>query len=66
MPKTANKPAGHPDTAIGKPIAMKTGTKLEGIRKKVFMDRYSWKDEKGQPMEEFPEQMWARVAKALS
>lgn len=63
---TAPRKARQTDTAIGKPIAMTKGTKLEGIRKKVFLDRYSWKDEKGQPMEEFPEQMWARVAKALS
>lgn len=65
MPKTA-PPTKHADTAIGKPISVKDGTKLEGIRKKVFLDRYAWKDDKGAPMEEFPEQMWARVAKSLS
>lgn len=64
MPKAAS--AKHPDTSIGKPISIKNGTKLEGIRKKVFLDRYAWKDEKGQAMEEFPEQMWARVARALA
>ncbi len=53
-------------TAIGKPVNVKSGTTLEGIRKKVFLDRYSWRNEKGEQMEEFPEQMWARVAKALS
>jgi ribonucleoside-diphosphate reductase alpha chain len=53
-------------TAISGPIKVKTGTKLDGIRKKVFTDRYAWKDAEGKPQEEFPEQMWARVAKALS
>lgn len=35
---------------------------LEGIRQKVFLDRYSLKDEKGAPVEETPDQMWKRVA----
>ena len=61
MPKT---PTAHRrDTSIAKPVAVKTGTKLDGIRKKVFLDRYSWKDHEGKPMEEYPEQMWARVTK---
>ncbi|HJY98453.1 MAG TPA: adenosylcobalamin-dependent ribonucleoside-diphosphate reductase [Patescibacteria group bacterium] len=37
-------------------------TILEGIRKDVFLDRYSLKDEEGKPLEEYPEQMWKRVA----
>lgn len=37
-------------------------TTLDGIRKDVFLDRYSLKDEEGKPLEEFPEQMWKRVA----
>ncbi len=37
-------------------------TQLEGIRQKVFMDRYSLKDPKGNPLEFYPEQLWARVA----
>jgi ribonucleoside-diphosphate reductase alpha chain len=45
---------------------VKKGTELEGIRKKVFLDRYAWKDQQGKPMERHPEQMWARVAKALA
>ena len=53
-------------TAIDQPIQVETGTKLDGIRKKVFMDRYAWKDENGEAQEEYPEQMWGRVAKALS
>lgn len=64
MPKTPT--ASRRDTSLAKPVAVKTGTALDGIRKKVFMDRYSWKDQEGQPMEEYPEQMWARVAKSLS
>ncbi len=41
-------------------------TELDGIRKTVFMDRYSLKDAKGDPMEEHPEQMWYRVAHGLA
>ena len=37
-------------------------TKLEALRQKVFMDRYSLKDAAGQPLEFNPEQLWARVA----
>jgi ribonucleoside-diphosphate reductase alpha chain len=42
------------------------GTKLEGIRQKVFMDRYSLKDAAGQPLEFTPEQLWARVARGIA
>lgn len=45
---------------------MDMGTKLEGIRNDLFRDRYSMKDEMGQPKEIFPEQMWRRVSKALA
>ncbi|HLI07976.1 MAG TPA: LAGLIDADG family homing endonuclease [Ktedonobacteraceae bacterium] len=41
-------------------------TKLEGIRQKVFMDRYSLKDASGQPLEFYPEQLWARVARGIA
>jgi ribonucleoside-diphosphate reductase alpha chain len=41
-------------------------TRLEGIRQKVFMDRYSLKDPSGQPLEFYPEQMWARVARGIA
>jgi ribonucleoside-diphosphate reductase alpha chain len=40
--------------------------KLEGIRSKVFLDRYSLKDVKGNPLEQTPEEMWRRVAKGIS
>lgn len=39
---------------------------LDGVRQKVFLDRYSLKDKEGNPTEETPEQMWHRVAKAVS
>lgn len=41
-------------------------TELEGIRKDVFLDRYSLKDETGKPTELYPEQMWSRVAKGIA
>jgi ribonucleoside-diphosphate reductase alpha chain len=42
------------------------GTQLEGIRQKVFMDRYSLKDPSGQPLEHYPEQLWKRVARGIA
>jgi ribonucleoside-diphosphate reductase alpha chain len=38
---------------------------LDGIRQKVFLDRYSLKDKKGTPTEKTPESMWMRVAKGV-
>jgi len=40
--------------------------KLDGIREKVFLDRYSLKDPKGNPIEKTPDQMWKRVAKGIA
>ena len=40
--------------------------KLTGISQKVFLDRYSLKDAKGNPVEKTPEQMWKRLAKAVA
>ncbi len=40
--------------------------KLDGIRQKVFLDRYSFKDKQGNPMEKTPEEMWRRVAKGIA
>lgn len=40
--------------------------KLDGIREKVFLDRYSRKDEAGAPVEKTPEEMWRRVAKSIA
>ncbi|HTK11522.1 MAG TPA: LAGLIDADG family homing endonuclease [Ktedonobacteraceae bacterium] len=41
-------------------------TRLEGIREKVFMDRYSLKDASGKPLEFYPEQTWERVARGIA
>jgi ribonucleoside-diphosphate reductase alpha chain len=41
-------------------------TQLEGIRQKVFMDRYSLKDAAGQPLEFYPEQLWSRIARGIA
>lgn len=41
-------------------------TKLDGIRAKIFTDRYSRKDAEGKSIEEYPQQMWARVAAGLA
>lgn len=43
-----------------------TMTQLEGIRHKVFIDRYSLKDISGNALELYPEQMWARVARGIA
>ena len=40
--------------------------KLDGIREKVFLDRYSLKDKHGTPIEKTPDEMWARIAKGVS
>jgi len=40
--------------------------KLTGISEKVFLDRYSLKTKEGKSIEKRPEEMWARMAKAVS
>ncbi|MEK7078820.1 MAG: LAGLIDADG family homing endonuclease [Patescibacteria group bacterium] len=40
--------------------------KLTGFSQKVFLDRYSLKDKKGNPIEKEPGQMWKRIAKAVA
>ena len=40
--------------------------KLKGISQKVFLDRYSIKDKLGNSIEKKPEEMWLRIAKAVS
>jgi len=40
--------------------------KLDGIRQKVFLDRYSLKDKAGNPMEKPRKKMWKRVAKGIA
>ena len=44
----------------------KAPTQLEGIRQKVFMDRYSLKDPDGNALEFYPEQLWQRVARGIA
>ena len=39
---------------------------LDGVRQKVFLDRYSLKDKEGKPTEQTPEEMWRRVAKGIA
>lgn len=39
---------------------------LTGIRQTVFLDRYALKDKEGKPIEAKPEQMWRRIAHAVS
>ncbi|MFA5932899.1 MAG: adenosylcobalamin-dependent ribonucleoside-diphosphate reductase [Microgenomates group bacterium] len=41
-------------------------TVIEGLQNKIFLDRYAWKDEHGNPMETVPDQMWRRVSKAIA
>src|SRR5438477_11490580 len=55
-----------PDTTTQQPTDSQKMTHLEGIRQKVFMDRYSLKDPSGQPLEFYPEQLWARVARGIA
>jgi ribonucleoside-diphosphate reductase alpha chain len=40
--------------------------KLTGVSEKVFTDRYSLKDKKGNALEKDPDEMWRRVAKAVA
>lgn len=47
-------------------VPMEEGTKLTGIRENLFQDRYSMKDDDGEAMEKYPEQMWRRVSWALA
>jgi ribonucleoside-diphosphate reductase alpha chain len=42
------------------------GTVLEGVRAKVFLDRYSLKSPEGKPIEQTPEEMWRRVARGIA
>ncbi|MBI4079018.1 MAG: hypothetical protein HY429_01845 [Candidatus Levybacteria bacterium] len=40
--------------------------KLDGIRQKVFIDRYSLKDKEGNPTEKTPNEMWLRVSHGIA
>jgi ribonucleoside-diphosphate reductase alpha chain len=39
---------------------------LDGIRKKVFLDRYALKDKDGSILEQTPKETWTRVAKGIA
>lgn len=39
---------------------------LDGIRQKVFLDRYALKDKTGKLLEHTPEEMWRRVARGIA
>lgn len=39
---------------------------LSGVSQKVFLDRYSLKDQMGAPIEKTPDEMWKRVADAVA
>lgn len=39
---------------------------LDGVRKKVFLDRYALKDKDGSLLEHAPEEMWKRVARGIA
>jgi len=40
--------------------------KFDGIREKVFLDRYALKDKEGKLIEHTPEEMWRRVARGIA
>ncbi|HEY3991581.1 MAG TPA: LAGLIDADG family homing endonuclease, partial [Ktedonobacteraceae bacterium] len=54
------------ETAPTESAEKATMTELEGIRQKVFIDRYSLKDASGNALELYPEQLWARVARGIA
>jgi ribonucleoside-diphosphate reductase alpha chain len=60
--QVGQEPGGSREIRLPEP----PGTVLEGIRGKVFMDRYALRDEGGQAVEHYPEQMWHRVARAIA
>ena len=40
--------------------------KFDGIREKVFLDRYALKDKEGKLLEHKPQEMWKRVASGIA
>jgi ribonucleoside-diphosphate reductase alpha chain len=52
---------------VGKlPAFIKEGVMMEGVRQKIFMDRYALKDAKGDAVENSPSEMWWRVANGIA
>ncbi len=69
QPRKASKEIGThnlADVALESSVPVKTKTELDGVRQKVFIDRYSLKDADGKAQEENPEQMWSRVARGIA
>ncbi|OGY28769.1 MAG: hypothetical protein A3F33_02170, partial [Candidatus Woykebacteria bacterium RIFCSPHIGHO2_12_FULL_43_10] len=54
------------DNSLYDILPKEDGTELEGIRRKVFTDRYSNKDAKGEPTELHPEDMWRRISVGIA
>ena len=48
------------------PAVRSETTQLEGVREKVFLDRYALKGRDGTPTETTPEEMWRRVAEGIA
>jgi ribonucleoside-diphosphate reductase alpha chain len=40
--------------------------KFDGVREKVYLDRYALKGEEGELLEHTPQEMWERVAHGIS
>lgn len=57
---------GTPRTMSGDQALSENGTLLEGVRARVFQDRYALKDREGVAIEQYPEQMWQRVARGIA
>lgn len=54
------------DARVATLVGQDRATKLEGYRGQIFLDRYALKNPDGTPLEQYPEQMWLRVAKAIA
>jgi len=69
VPQEKKAPSGEPKVVAfdeGILPQIRTKTELDGVRQKVFMDRYSLKDAEGAPTEFTPEEMWQRVAAGIA
>jgi len=56
----------HSFTADISVVVDDSQTEMDGLRKKVFLDRYALKSEDGSLLENNPEDMWKRVAWGIS
>ena len=60
------KPGGMGQQTNGSAAIQGETTQLEGVREKVFLDRYALKDRDGRPIETGPGQMWRRIAGGIA